>query len=128
MIERNGSRVQTDAWYASIDPGVRFAVRVLHAAGIDTGQSCEGGEGHCYKWPTVDLGGQKLDTKDGFAALAALANYGIEVRSVSFEWCVISCEAFWRIELTKPLHERADDRPSFAWSYTYCTEQPEATE
>lgn len=119
MIEDDGCRVRSDEWYEGIDPGIRFAVRVLHAKGIHTGQSCQGGEGHCYEYPTVDLWGQPLSDYAGFAALAALADYGIEVRAVSFEWRISPPEAFWRIELVAPLHERADDRPSFAWSYTH---------
>ena len=44
------NHMMPDEWYQGLDKGIRFAVRVLHAAGIaDTCQSCEGGPGHAYE-------------------------------------------------------------------------------
>ena len=37
--------LKEEAFYQGLDDGIRFAVRVLHAAGFETCQSCEGGPG-----------------------------------------------------------------------------------
>lgn len=113
------SPVESEAWYQGLDPGIRFAVRVLHARGIETGQSCEGGEGHAYDHPTVDLrdGGPR---SVGFAALAALEDYGLRVRDIALLWPVdkgLPSECFWRVTLRQPWHKRADSKPIFEWHY-----------
>src|SRR5690348_9250045 len=62
------SLVVDDAWYERVDVGIRFAVRALHSAGIETGQSCEGGPGHAYHAPTIDLPGQPWAALDALNA------------------------------------------------------------
>ncbi len=106
-------------FYAQLDPGIRFPVRVLHAHGIETGQSCEGGKGHAYDKPTVDLrdGGTR---PVGFAALSALEDYGLRVADVALFWRVdkgVPVENFWRLTLRQAWPERADEVPIFEWSY-----------
>lgn len=108
------------AFYAELDPGIRFAVRVLHAHGhIDTCQSCEGGPGHAYDHPTVDL----IATADdalGFAALAALRSYGLPVMAVALHWNVrhsLPYEKLWRITFSQTMEERADEIPNFIYGY-----------
>lgn len=106
--------VVDDAWYARLDSGIRFAVRVLHAAGVETCQSCEGGPGHAYDRPTIDL--PAGNDADGFRALAALVSYGFDVLDVSMIWPVISglpTERLWRLTLRRAYPERADERPMF---------------
>lgn len=108
------SLVVEDEWYEKIDVGIRFAVRILHAAGIETCQSCEGGPGHAYDRPTIDL--PAGNRADGFAALAALASYGLDVLDVAILWPVISglpSERIWRITLRQGVSERAEERPIF---------------
>ena len=41
--------------YAELDPGIRDVVRLLRSHGWNTTQSCEGGEGHAYTRPTIEL-------------------------------------------------------------------------
>jgi hypothetical protein len=112
------SLVVSDAWYQQLDEGIRFAVRVLHARGIQTGQSCQGGPGHSYEDPTVDVsGGGRFD---GWAALAALEEYGLRVSNVSLVWTVrdgLVDDTFWRLTLRRAWPERADEAPIFAWNY-----------
>lgn len=113
-------KMERDEWYDSLDPGIRFAVRVLHAHGIDTGQSCQAGPGHCYDHPTVDLATTDPTTGQGLAAVAALVQYGLPVMALSFRYGVLHglpTEAFWRIEFSQAMPERADDRPMFVWGY-----------
>lgn len=113
------SHVKSDHWYEGLDPGIRFAVRVLHAHGIETGQSCEGGDGHAYDHPTIDLNDGSYRPV-GFAALAALEDYGLRVRDVSLHYPVdrgLPAECFWRVTLWQSWPDRADDRPMFEWRY-----------
>jgi hypothetical protein len=41
---------------AVLDPGIRNLVRRLCSAGFATTASCEGGEGHAFPFPTVQIG------------------------------------------------------------------------
>lgn len=36
-----------------LDPGIAHAVKVLRDSGVETYESCEGGEGHAYPYPCV---------------------------------------------------------------------------
>ena len=114
------TEMASKGFYASLDNGIRFPVRVLHAAGIVTCQSCEGGEGHCYDGPTVDLPEWGPSDATGFAALAALNQYGLGVTSVSVVWNIergLPFESLWRIVLRRPWAERADETPMFVHGY-----------
>jgi len=108
-----------EASYQSLDPGIRFAVRVLHAAGIETCQSCQGGKGHSYDEPTVEM----IATGDdayGFGALAALRGYGLPVAAVAIIWPVrngLPYEKNWRITFSATMEDRADDKPMFVYGY-----------
>ena len=107
------------AGYAAMDAGIRFAVRVLHAAGIDTCQSCQGGAGHPYSEPTVEMVAG-ADGAEGFAALAALSAYGLAVAEVAQIWHVkngLPYEKLWRITFTKSFEDRADEQPQFVFGY-----------
>lgn len=50
-----------------LDSGITNAVKVLRAAGVETFESCEGGQGHAYYEPTVRFHGDRCE---GFRALA----------------------------------------------------------
>jgi hypothetical protein len=54
-------------WDAFLDPGIAQAVKILNKFGIETFESCQGGEGHCYPEPTVRFHGDKFE---GFKAFA----------------------------------------------------------
>ena len=101
--------------YGGIDAGVRFAVRVLHAATIETCQSCEGGHGHAYAAPTIDMIA-RADDATGFAALSALTDYGLPVDTLSIVWNVFNglpFEKLWRVTFRRAMPERADEEPIF---------------
>lgn len=113
------TKVASPEFYAGLDPGIRFAVRVLHAHGIETCQSCESGPGHCYPEPTVDLLAGPNDAT-GFAAVAYLDAFGLPVSSVSKTWMVVHgepYEAVWRITFAHAFPERADEPLMFLWGY-----------
>lgn len=106
-------------WYDLLDTGIRFPVKVLHAYGFETCQSCEGGDGHSYPEPTVDLVGS-AETTPGFAALHYLNAYGLDVQAVAQVWDVAHGrihEVVWRVELRRAWPERADQWPNFVWGY-----------
>jgi hypothetical protein len=66
-----------------IDPGIRQAVQRLQEAGIETFESCEGGNGHSYPEPTVAfLGGPDA----GWRALSACLAYRLPVMSLRRVW------------------------------------------
>ena|ERR1035438_9034659 len=109
-----------EAFYKELDAGIRFAVRVLHAAGgIETCQSCQGGKGHSYDRPTVDM----IATGDGalgFRALAALADYGLPVFDVSIVWSIknfLPYEKLWRVTFSQTMESRANEMPMFIHGY-----------
>lgn len=109
------NKMWAPASYKNLDVGIRFAVKVLHAAGIETCQSCQGGKGHSYKEPTVEIIAGSDDAL-GFAALHALRQYGLPVAEVSLVWPVMGSLPFeknWRVTFFKTMEERADDFPSF---------------
>lgn len=121
--EREGhirTMMMPDEWYSKLDEGIRFPVRVLHAAGgIETCQSCQGGEGHAYHDPTIDVVAASDDAK-GFRALDALVDYNIEVASVALVWPVsngMPAEKLWRITLKKAYWSRSEERPIFVHGY-----------
>ncbi len=114
-VKRWHTYVADEAFYAELDAGIRFAVRVLHARGFETCQSCHGGVGHAYDVPTVDLVAAGRDAT-GFAALAALVDYGLPVDGIALYWPVangLPYERLWRITFWKTMDDRADEKPNF---------------
>lgn len=109
-----------ESFYQRLDPGIRFAVRVLHAAGgIETCQSCQGGKGHSYEQPTIDMLCGGRDAK-GFLALAALVDYGLPVADIAIVWRVangLPYEKLWRVTFFRTMEDRADEKPMFIYSY-----------
>jgi hypothetical protein len=59
-----------------LDAGIRRAVLVLCANGVETFESCEGGEGHAFPDPTVRFWG---GTWAGYKAFAIAMEHGLPV-------------------------------------------------
>jgi hypothetical protein len=59
-----------------LDAGIRHCVLVLRAGGIETFESCEGGDGHAFFEPTVRFHG---DASEGFKALAVALRQRLKV-------------------------------------------------
>jgi len=72
-----------------LDPGIRTAVETLHAAGIATFESCEGGKGHSYAEPTVRFHG---GSEEGLHALSVAIKAGLPVLDLRKVWPVIDSE------------------------------------
>jgi hypothetical protein len=73
-----------------LDPGIRAAVELLDQAGIETFESCQGGQNHAYPEPTVAFAGSRCE---GWRALAAVLAYGADrglgrLRCLRREWSI----------------------------------------
>ena len=86
-----------------LDVGIRRAVVVLHDAGLNTFESCEGGEGHAYTEPTVRFYGAVCE---GWTGLGALASYGLPIKRLSRTWVMEDGEPagpFWEVTFRSKL-------------------------
>jgi hypothetical protein len=72
-----------------IDRGIARAVRLLWEAGIDTYESCEGGEGHPFPEPTIRFYGQRCE---GFRALTVAHDNGLRPIALRRFWSIIDGE------------------------------------
>lgn len=70
-----------------LDPGIRDAVLILRAGGIETFESCEGGAGHAFSEPTVKFYGSSWA---GYRALAVAMEHGLRVRRVQMVYGVVN--------------------------------------
>jgi hypothetical protein len=66
-----------------LDAGIRRYVELLSGAGIETYESCQGGDGHCYPEPTIRFHG---DRSEGFRALAVAQQHALPVRALRRLW------------------------------------------
>ena len=72
-----------------LDPQIAPIVRVLLENGVETFESCQGGEGHAYPEPTVRFYGERAA---GFRALAVAFEHGLRVLHLRRVWPIIDCE------------------------------------
>ncbi len=68
-----------------LDRGIRTAVERLQASGIETFESCEGGQRHAFPEPTIRFYGTP---EAGWRALAACFAYGFPVLALRRVWYV----------------------------------------
>lgn len=89
-----------------LDEGIRRYVEALAAAGIETFESCQGGEGHAYPEPTVRFHGGR---GEGFKALAIAFQWGFPVASLRRTWPVNDGEPtgpWWELTFVESHPER----------------------
>jgi hypothetical protein len=82
-----------------LDPGIRKAVLILRRGGIETFESCEGGEGHAYNEPTIRFHG---DINEGYKAVSIAMENGLPVAEVRRTWPLIDGELtgpYWEMTL-----------------------------
>lgn len=87
-----------------LDPGIAPYVDALRAAGVETYESCQGGEGHAFPVPTVRFHGNNAA---GLRALSAALDADLPVSGLRRVWDVIAREA------TGPTWEMVFSRMSF---------------
>jgi hypothetical protein len=66
-----------------LDPGIATVVELLRNAGVETFESCQGGEGHSYLEPAVRFHGQQYE---GLRALSVAQMHGLPVRELRRVW------------------------------------------
>jgi hypothetical protein len=72
-----------------LDPGIRRYVELLNEAGVETFESCEGGEGHAFPRPTVCFHGERAE---GFRAVAVALQNALPVAELRRAWSIIDGE------------------------------------
>lgn len=70
------------AGYPNLDAGIRRYVAILRSQGIETFQSCEGGEGHAYPEPTIEFHGGPHEGPRAIGVALAFALPAAELRRV----------------------------------------------
>ena len=74
----------------------------LIAAGIETYESCEGGQGHAYHEPTVRFHGAR---PEGYKAVSVALSAGFQVKELKRVWPLLDGELtgpYWEITLIYP--------------------------
>lgn len=66
-----------------LDPEIKEAVIILNQNGVETFQSCQGGEGHSYVEPTIEFYGEM---GEGFRALGIALTHGLNVKQLNRQW------------------------------------------
>jgi hypothetical protein len=80
-----------------IDCGIKREVEILRANGVETFESCEGGQGHPFHEPTVRFHG---NAAEGMRALAVALQHGLSVSELRRYYAVIDGEPngpYWAI-------------------------------
>lgn len=72
-----------------IDAGIQPIVEILNKNGVETFESCEGGDGHAFFEPTVRFCGSHAE---GFRALSVALQHGLKVRELRRYYAVIDGE------------------------------------
>ena len=85
-----------------LDDGIRSFVEYLTAQGIQTFESCEGGQGHAYAEPTVRFYGGRAE---GYRAVWVALNSDFKVKELRRVWPLLDGELtgpYWELTLTGP--------------------------
>jgi hypothetical protein len=85
-----------------IDPGIAEEVRILQTNGVETVESCQGGQGHPFPEPTVRFAGGK---SEGLRALGIALQHGLRVAELRRVWTIIDGEAvgpIWEMTFNHP--------------------------
>lgn len=92
------ANLKREAWLATLDPGIAPYVDVLDAAGVETFESCQGGDGHAFGEPSIRFYGER---GEGFRALAVAVQRELPVRALSRYWQVNRsgepCGPYWEM-------------------------------
>jgi len=88
-----------------IDLGIVRAVKTLVDSGVETFESCQGGEGHAFPEPTVRFGAGRPE--EGWKGLSVCLTYGFPVRALRLYWTIEQGHQptgpHWEIVFRRPL-------------------------
>lgn len=80
-----------------LDVGIADKVILLMDNGIETFESCDGGQGHAYAEPTIRFHGGRAE---GFKALYCMLQHGFKPSKIGRIWPIIDGEPvgpYWEI-------------------------------
>jgi hypothetical protein len=83
-----------------LDEGIKAAVMALREYGIETIESCQGGDGHAFPEPTVRFFGGKAE---GYRALSIALQCGLRVAELRRVWPILDMEPtgpYWELTFT----------------------------
>ena len=81
-----------------IDPGIEPYVQALMDHGVETFESCQGGDGHAFHVPTIRFYGKQYE---GFRALGVALAIGLPVMNLRRYWDISGgepCGPSWEME------------------------------
>ena len=84
-------------WGRRLDRGIAYAVKVLNEGGVETFESCEGGDGHAFAEPIVRFHG---GPGAGLLAVARALECGLPAAELRRSWRVVNGELegpFWEL-------------------------------
>jgi len=94
-----------------IDKGIARAVRVLQEGGIETIESCQGGDGHSFVEPTVRFCGGH---GEGFRGLGIAQQHGLQVSELRRYWTILDMEPvgpLWEMTFVRSAALAEDSNP-----------------
>ena len=94
----------TEQFYQELDPEIEPIVRLLNQHGVLTLESCQGGPGHSYGYPTVLFDGER-DTARQVRKLArehGLRPIRLHLKKILF----YPIKPFWKLTLHHPEHRK----------------------
>lgn len=108
------NQVYAASFDSPLDRGISYAVKVLREAGIETYESCESGEGHCFPEPTVRFHGGHAE---GYRAVTVALTHGLPVFDLRRAWRVSDGElvgpswemTFFPVEALKRVQHSAEE-------------------
>ena len=77
------SPLRTAIDWKNIDPGIEKELRILRENGIETTQSCQGGQGHPFPEPTIRFCGGRAA---GFKAVEIAITFGLKMSELRRVW------------------------------------------
>jgi hypothetical protein len=78
-----------DNFDSPLDRWISYAVKVLRDAGIETYESCEGGNHHAFPEATVRFHGGRVE---GFRAVTVAVNHGLPLHHLRRFWRLVDGE------------------------------------
>lgn len=79
------SRIAPERIGLELDPGIAPFVEILQRWGIETFESCEAADGHCFAEPTIRFHGGK---GEGFRAIGIAMQHGLPVSELRLTWAI----------------------------------------
>jgi hypothetical protein len=92
---------EDEVFVPGLDKGIEQFVLTLRRGGIETYESCEGGDGHAYTEPTIRFHG---DASEGFRAYAWAKQHALPVSKLGRIWTDIDGELtgpYWEMVFWK---------------------------